>query len=173
MIVFVTGGMGVLFKKVRIILLNLSKIEIINKKTERFLASLSLILILALILSQVGLFNEATRTFFTNIDEYEGVNINDLDEVFKQGQLTLKLIDTAPDENINILINGVPEYIFNQETLVIDTRNNCVIEIDGTKLKSSFKVKIINKSDNIAINCIDKEIEIHSNIEVLTRIFLK
>ncbi|WHH59459.1 hypothetical protein [Petroclostridium sp. X23] len=161
------------FKSIKNLFSRLSKLNIINKKFERFLALLSSIFVFTLIISQIGLFNETTRTFFTDIDRYEGVDINDLDEVFKKGQVTVKLINTTPDANIKILLNGTVEYDFTEETAVIDVRNNCIIEIDGTKVEVPFKVQIVNTSDNIMSNCNGKEIEIDRNIGVLARIFLK
>ncbi|MDK2810905.1 MAG: hypothetical protein PWR27_1614 [Petroclostridium sp.] len=168
-----TGGIKMKFKKIRSFFYAIGTMNIINKKTERFLALLSLVCIFILIIAQIGLVNETTRTFFTDIDKYEGVNINNLHDVFKQGELSLKLIGMEPNNNIKVLLNGTPAYEFKSDTLNIKARNNCLIEIDGTKIKSPFKVKIVSISENISTPCKDKEIEVNSNIQVLTRIFLK
>ncbi|MDK2799920.1 MAG: hypothetical protein PWP27_449 [Clostridiales bacterium] len=168
-----TGGINTMkLKKIKNFFHQLGKINIINKNVERCLVFLSSFFVLLLIISQIGLINKTTRTFFTDIEQYEGVNINDLEEVFKHGELTLQLIDGNVNQDIKILLNGATVYKFETDTLNIKVRNNCLVEIDGTKVKSPFKVKIIDVSDNIATYCKDKEVEVKSNIEVLTRIFL-
>ncbi len=145
----------------------------INRYTEKILYVIVVFCIIFLVGSQIGLYNETTRTFLTDIDKYEGVNVSHLEDAFKQGKLTLKLIGTLPSDNIYILINGYESHAFSSETIVLKVRNNSVIEIDGTNVATPFRVKIIETSDNIATKCIHKEITVNLNIEILTRIFLK
>ncbi|NLY43843.1 MAG: hypothetical protein GX066_07725 [Clostridiaceae bacterium] len=162
-----------ILKKIENFFRAVGSLNIFDRKIEILLVFISLLCFLSLIIAQIGLVNETTRTFFTNISEYEGVNINDLSNIFTQGELSLQLIGIEPNNQITVLLNGIPSYCFDTDTLFIKVKNKCVVEIDGTKVKEPFRVKITNASDNIATNCLGKEVEIHSNIAVLTRILLK
>ena len=145
----------------------------IGSYTEKLLYVIAVFCVLFLVIAQIGLSNETTRTFLTDIDRYEGVNVNHLENVFKQGKLTLQLTGVMPSDNIYILINGYESHTFFSETMVLNVRNNSVIEIDGTKISTPFNVKITAVSDNISTNCMHREITVNSSIEILTRIFLK
>ena len=147
--------------------------NILNKNIEKALFLLSFIFLSILIISQIGLMNNATRTFFTDIDSYEGIDINDVSNMTNYGQLKLKLIGIEPNSNIKVLVNGYEKYVFDKEIISIAVKNNSLIEIDGTKMKKPFSVKIINVSSNIASNLKSKKISVSSNIEILARIFLK
>ena len=151
----------------------IGSINIINKYSERIVIALGVLCFVILIVSQIGLGNEATRTFFTNIEKYEGVGVKDIGNVFKEGELTLQLIGTQPSENIKVLLNGNQDSAFTSESIRIKVRNNSVVEIDGSKVKTPFRVKVIGQSENISGTYVDNEIEIKSNISILTRIFLK
>lgn len=162
-----------MFRSIKQFLNKLGNINLINAKTEKILVSILLCSLSFLVFSQIGLSNKATRTFFTDIDQYEGINVNNLESVFQQGYIALKLMDITPSDKIKILVNGYEAYDFNAETVKLKVRNNSLIEIDGTAEKDSFTVKIIDISDNISTDCLNKVISVRSNIEVLTRIFLK
>lgn len=148
-------------------------INIMNPYTEGLLVTIILCCVVLLVISQIGLTHETTRAFFTDIEYYEGVDINDIEAVFRDGEIALQLIGIEPTEDIKVLLNGFQAYDFTEQTLRLKVRNNCLIEVDGTKVKTPFSVKIVEVSDNIATNCKDNEIELRSGIEVLTRIFLK
>jgi len=167
------GGVILIFKRIDNFFRAIGSINIFDRKVEIFLVAVSILCFISLVIVQIGLVNEETRTIFTNISEYEGVNINDLNNIFTQGELSLQLIGINPDNQISVLLNGVPSYYFDVDNIVIKVKNNCVVEIDGTKVKAPFRVKITGSSDNIATNCLGKEIEVRSNIAVLTRILLK
>lgn len=152
---------------------HIGKFNIINKKSERILTALSIVSILLLVVSQIGLNHEATRTFFTNIDQYEGVGAENIEEMFKTGELTIELLDIEPSEKIKILVNGMEVKPFRNKTEVISIRNNCVIEIDGTDIKVPFRVRVEDASENLSENVVGKEVNINSNIAVLARVFIK
>ena len=160
-------------KDIQEYLCNLRIVNIVNKKTEILLMVLSILLIGLLVVSQIGLFNKSTRTFFTNIDQYEGIDVETMNSTFEYGKLSLQLIDCPPNDNIKILLNGVEMYTFNSELVDIEVKNNCVVEIDGTKQESPFKVEVVSVSDNVATQCLGKRIDVESNIKILSRIFLK
>ncbi len=151
----------------------LAKINIINPYTEKVLLFITLLCIFFLIISQIGLSNKTTKTFFTDIEKYEGIDINEVEDSLSKGEVFIKLIDAKPSKEIKILLNGFETHEFISETLSIKVRNNSLIEIDGTAIDTPFKVKIIDTSNNIATRCIGDEIEVKSNISILTRIFLK
>ncbi len=152
---------------------NILNINILNKKAEKVLFITLGFLVGTLISTQIGLINKSTRTYLTKVDKYEGINLKEITEVTNMGQLTLQIEGTKPNKKIKVLINGLPEYEFDKEIIIIQARNNSLIEVDGSKLKNQFKVKIIRCSDNILKSDCNKIIDINSNIEILTRVFLE
>ncbi len=159
--------------KIKNLVDKLAKINIINPYTEKVLMVITLCCIFFLIVSQIGLRNKTTKTFFTDIDKYEGVDIHEVEGHLNKGAVILELVDIEPNKDIKILLNGLESYAFVSETLSINVRNNSLIEVDGTTIETPFKIKIVDASNNIATRCIGNEIEVNSNISILTRIFLK
>ncbi len=161
-----------IIKVITRILGDILSIKIMNRFTEKLLTRLLIVLIAILFTAQIGLLNKSTDTFFSDIEKYEGIDINDINKMLTEGELTLELIGIEPSKEIKILINGYEKYEFNEKTIQVKAKNNNVIEIDGTKVKKPFTVKIIKASENIITSSLYKEALVQGNIIVLTRILL-
>lgn|GEM_PF-2437817 len=152
---------------------DIGSFNIMNKKTENVLLSLLVLCIILLFAAQIGLNHKSVRTFFTDIEEYEGVNVDELDEIFKDSEISLQLLDVQPSDKIKILVNGMEINNFSESVVNIPIRNNCVIEIDGTGMDIPFRVKVIKVSKNLPEDLVGKEVTINSNISVLSKVFIK
>ncbi len=89
---------------------------------------------------------------------------NNTDKVFN---VTLKLCDFKPDENIAILSNGDIVAYFVNETIELTVNNNSVLEIDGRKINNSFSVEVISKDKTLTD--IPNKITVNSNIAMVGR----
>jgi len=144
-----------------------------NNKIETTLVSVVLCFFIILALTQIGMISSKIRPYLSSIDTFEGQQINEIDTLIENGTITLELVDMSKEKDIKVLVNGIEVASFNTKTVKLDVKDNSVVEIDGSRLKSSAKVKIIEISENIANNILNDEVTVMSNIKVLSRIKLK
>ena len=92
------------------------------------------------------------------------------DDSNEYGEITLR--SSIYTDDVLILQNGEPIAAFLHNTVTFPVRNNCVIEIDGSRFKKTFDVEIVNKSGNVA-ELENETITVSNNIAILGRVFLK
>lgn len=87
--------------------------------------------------------------------------------------VTLRLMDTAPDENIVLLVNGSERIPFTQETITVTIANGTLLEVDGTKYDRPFSVVIDSVTDEGVLLHNATEIKVSQSIEVVGRALIK
>lgn len=146
---------------------------ILNRRIENILSVFTIFFFLILLFAQIGLVNNKTRAILSSIDVFEGYRIDEVDSIIREGTVTLELIDIKKESDIKILVNGLEVDKFYKKSIDVVVRNNAIIEIDGTRIKSPIRVRISGKTDNIIGNIVNKEITVQSNIKIITSIKLK
>ncbi|MBC7765791.1 MAG: hypothetical protein H7Y41_04840 [Hyphomonadaceae bacterium] len=143
--------------------------KILPKHFEKVLLVLLLVSVFMMLISQIGLYYPTTRVFFTGIATYEGVNISQM-AVNKSASVTLQLLDSEADKNIKVLLNGDVVADFTEQTVKVQLTHPMLLEIDGTKAKQAFVVKVVGADDTIVPNVIDKTVVVKNAIAVIGRI---
>jgi len=123
-----------------------------------------------LLMAQIGMVSNNIRPYLTHIDVFEGSVINEIDSLIKEGEIKIQLINMKSDSDIKILVNGIEVSDFSQNTRDIVVRNNSVVEIDGSNLKTPTKVRVVSQSENILNEITNDEVITNSNIRILCRI---
>lgn len=114
--------------------------------SNSILKNVCVLLLSVVILSQIGLVNEATRHYLTGVDILDGAipaNGN-----MKNGEITLNLDKGKPSNEISILINGDEYSKFTEKTMVVTIKNQSVIEIVNNS-KNKIEVSVAGISDNL------------------------
>jgi len=146
---------------------------LVNKRVEKVIIYCAIIFAFVLMFSQIGLMSDTIRPYLSDIEVFEGHYINEIDSLIKEGTLTLELVDISKEKDIKVLINGIEVACFENKTIDLNVKDNSIIEIDGSRLKTPIIVKIISKTSNIKDDLIGKQVTVESNIKILTRIKIK
>lgn len=146
---------------------------LVNKNIEKILLNFAFILFFILITTQIGLVSDILRPYLSDIEVFEGHVINEVDSLIQEGTVTLELVDISRENNVKILINGNEVSAFRERSVDIKVKQDSVIEIDGSRLKTNVTVRITSKSSNIISDIVGKEVAVQSNIKFLARIRLK
>lgn len=142
----------------------------LKNKFEKILFIIAVICAGALFLTQIGMISNTLRPFLSDVEVFEGKYIKEIDSLIKEGRLTLELVDMSKEHDIKVLVNGIETAHFYDKFIDIKVKDDSIVEIDGSKIKSSFSVKIVSKSDNIKSDLVGKAVTLQSNIKVLARI---
>lgn len=156
-------------------------ITLIIRKINRFISlniEKSLIMavfaiLVVLFLAQLGLLSDKIRPFISDIEVFEGQYISDVDNIIKDGTITLRLIDLESERDAKVLVNGMETAAFTQKSVEVKVKDSSVVEIDGSKIASPIRVRITAISGNIINDLEGKEIETNSNIEIIARVRIK
>lgn len=161
-----------MLKKFRLLYIKTLKMFINNKVEDVFVVIFALLFI-TLLLAQIALTNDTIRVYLSNVEDYEGYTISDIDNLIKEGSITLELMDMSRDNDVKVLVNGKEKASFDKKAIDINVTDNSVVEIDGSKIKTSFRVKVIDKSSNVEGEIVNSIVLINSNIKTIARIKLK
>ena len=139
---------------------------------ENILFRFCVVCFTALIIIQVILFIPSAREKLNLNDTSIGSPLNTEEYLYKQGQLTLTMVG-EPDPTVKILVNGDPVAMFENQQMVLNVKNDDVIEIDGTDSLIEHIIKITSISSNIDKNCLEAFSKVSSNIQRLAKVKIK
>ena len=151
----------------------MKKINLVNMYTEFIFSTLSIIFIILLIVFQVVIKASITNSFALHTLFSEGIDLEVYQNYMTEGKVSISLENVHEYENIYILVNGKLVSAFHSSSIILNVRNNSLIEIDGRKIKKPFDAKITSFSKNIVVQNITYSVCVKSNIVLLFRTILK
>ncbi len=125
---------------------------------------------LILVSVQSVLLIPSVRDTFNLADKSIGEPLSKDDYLYKQGQITLKMIGTEPDPTVQILVNGETVAIFESLIMKISVNDGDVIEIDGSHSLTGHIIMVDSVSENISSECSTSVAKIISNIQKLVKV---
>lgn len=137
---------------------------------ERFLFLCCVGTFSALILFQVGLANPYTRTFLSAGKELEGTPLETEEFLYNEGKLSLGLVGEDRNQDVKVLVNGDEVSAFSYGLVEINVKDGDVVEIDGSKTRSTSEVEVLSKSDNVSTQCVGKRVKVGSGTNKLVRV---
>lgn len=125
---------------------------------------------LLLVSIQAALLIPSVRDYFNLTDKSIGEPLSKDDYLYKQGQITVKMIGTEPDPTVQILVNGEIVAIFENLIMKVSVNDGDVIEIDGSHSLIGHIVMVDSVSENISSECSTSVAKINSNIQKLVKV---
>ncbi len=125
---------------------------------------------LLLVTIQAALLIPSVRDTFNLTDKSIGEPLSKDDYLYKQGQITLKMIGTEPDPTVQILVNGETVAIFENLIMKVSVNDGDVIEIDGSHSLIGHIIMVDSISANISSECSTSVAKINSNIQKLVKV---
>ncbi|PYG87578.1 hypothetical protein LY28_01947 [Ruminiclostridium sufflavum DSM 19573] len=137
---------------------------------ENLLFGICILSFLLLVAIQIVLGVPSVRETFKLTDKSLGVPLDKDDYLYKQGQITLKMIGTEADPTVQILVNGDTVAMFENLIMNVKVNEGDVIEIDGSHCLTGHMVKVDAVSQNINSKCAGTVAKVESNIQKLVKI---
>lgn len=151
--------------------ISLRKSENVNKDKskifEDILFGICIVSFILLISIQTILLVPSVRNAFNLTDKSMGVALGKDNYLYKQGQITLKMIGSEPDPTVKILVNGDAVAMFENLMMNVSVNDGDVIEIDGSNSLTGHIIMVDSVSENIDSKCAASTARIQSNIQKL------
>ena len=130
------------------------------KNTERVLKSFCVVLLGAVMLSQIFLLRPDTRPIFTNADRYEG-----------QPKITLQT--EQPEPGVFVLINGAKKQSFMNKIVTIQVPEHSLIQVSKEGVNHSVTVTVTELSDFVIRQNLNLQVSGEENIFLIGRILFQ
>jgi len=140
---------------------------------ENLLFGTCIVCFIILVLIQIVLVIPSARDNLNLSDKSIGVPLSKDDYLYKQGQITLKMIGETPDSNVRILVNGDDIAMFENLMMNISVKDGDVIEIDGSQSLIGHIISVESLSTNISSTCSTAIARVESNIQRLVKVQIK
>lgn len=137
---------------------------------ENILFSTCILCFVVLIVVQLILAVPSFRSFLHLTDKSLGLPLNGDEYLYNQGQITLSLVGEEPDPNLRILINGDVVGQFDSNEVVLNVKDEDVIELDGSENASGHIVQVDAITTNISSKCKNAVITTGNNIKRLVKV---
>ncbi len=122
------------------------------------------------LVAQIGLRSAVTRTFFTNIESYEGVAMADAGNAVELGSITVTLLEGEPGDSVELLVNGTTAAVLDTVQKTLEIPSNCVVEV---RAKERVRVKLDAVSDNLQLVTPLSEVAVEGGCRPLCRVHFK
>lgn len=147
--------------------------KIMNMGFEKVLFFAFICVFIALVFVQGLLMNPSLRTFLVRDSDINGRPLAQEEYMYKEGEISIALLESETNENIKLLVNGDEIAAFSENLVTLTVKDGDVIEADGTLLDGETEVEIISATDNISGIEVGKKVKVNSNIEEISRISIK
>ncbi|QNU65320.1 hypothetical protein EHE19_010240 [Ruminiclostridium herbifermentans] len=137
---------------------------------EDLLFGTCIVSFLILVSIQAALLIPSVRDTFNLGDKSIGEPLSKDNYLYKQGQITLKMIGNEPDPTVKILVNGETVAIFENLIMKVNVNDGDVIEIDGSHSLIGHIVMVDSVSENISSECSTAAAKVNSNIQKLVKV---
>ncbi|OPZ91042.1 MAG: hypothetical protein BWY74_02097 [Firmicutes bacterium ADurb.Bin419] len=148
-------------------------LRFMNMGFEKVLFFAFVFVFIALLLVQGALMSPSLRTFLVRNNGIDGRPLAQEEYLYREGAISVALLESESNENIKLLVNGDEIAVFNQNLITLSVKDGDVIEVDGSLSDSETEVEIISASENISGVEVGKKIKVNSNIEEISRISIK
>ncbi len=145
-------------------------------KIEKKILILTVILFLVLYVSQLLNFVITERggsLLSSKVESLEGKSISDNQTNINTGTIEFTVISNSEFSDIHIYLNGEYYTSFNKKSVILNVKNDDIIEISGIKSKYPAKIKISSISNNILGLKLNDIVKVNKNFVVAGRIRLK
>ena len=136
-----------------------------------FFGVFSIILATGVLFSQIGLRIDKTRNMLTSVDILDGTVAAGSDFIPDIGEITLKMVDGKPSENVSILVNGNEIEKFDSTSKTITITNQSVVEISNTS-RLPVKIELASVSQNLDTVLNNEVVEV-TGCKVLCRVIFQ
>ncbi len=123
-----------------------------------------------MILVQTALTNSSVRDFLAVNTDMEGSPLEREMYLYNEGTIRIGLTGESENSDIKILVNGDEAAVFSSRILELNVKDGDVIEVDGSRFKSTAEVEILSKSDNISTPCLGKKVKVQSDTQRLLKV---
>lgn len=147
--------------------------ELNDKKIERYLLISFAATFSILILAQTALMMKSSGNIFLVGENMEGTPLGVEEYLYEEGELVLSLVGDLSCSNLNILINGSCISAFGNQSVKLRVKNGDVIELDASAVDRSIQVKIVDITDNLSRELLNKSVILNSEIGILTKVRFK
>lgn len=145
-------------------------------KIEKKILILTVILFLMLYTSQLLNFVTTERggsMLTSKIESLEGKAISDSQTNINVGTIELTIVSNSDFSNMHIYLNGEYYTSFYKKSIILNVKNNDIIEISGINSEYPAKIKISSISDNILGLKLNDIVNVNKNFVTAGRIRLK
>ena len=142
----------------------------VNFGVEKILFFAFVCVFIALVFVQGTLMNPSMRTFLVNDKGIDGWALAKEEYLYKEGQISIALLESENNQDVKILVNGDEVAAFDENLVTLSVKDGDVIEVDGSLMESETEVEIISASDNVAGIEVGKKVKVNSNIEEIARV---
>ena len=130
-------------------------------------------LVMVLLTVQGMLINGNFRTYFTHIDQYEGIEVSTNTKLYAEGEVTLELMDQEACPDIKVMVNGVEKAQFTEKQATVPVYDGSIVQMVLPKSKENTKVRIVWKSKNVLTKCVGNELEVREGITTVLKTAVK
>lgn len=124
-----------------------------------------------LFIIQILLTNQFFRVFLNNrISRYEGRVLEVENNLYRSVNVELELIDFFPNNNVYIRVNGEKVARFDNPRVMLNVKEDDIIQIDCTSSKGEFIVEVKQINGRINMLFVQKRIKINNEIATIARI---
>lgn len=109
----------------------------------------------------------------SKVESLEGKDISDSQTKINTGTVEFTVISNSEYSNIHIYLNGEYYMNFNKKSVILNIKNNDIIEFSGIKSDYPAKIKISSISDNILGMKLNDIISVNKSFVTAGRIRLK
>ncbi len=141
-----------------------------NTVFENILFSTCILCFVVLIVVQTILAVPSLRSLLHLTDKSLGLPLTGDEYLYNQGQITLNLVGEEPDPNLRILINGDAVGQFDSNEVVLNVKDEDVIELDGSQNASGHIVQVKAITTNISSKCKNAVLTTENKIKRLVKV---
>ena len=131
------------------------------------------ILLAALILTQVFLMNQNVKTVISRTDRLEGKSIADSQLFIKKGEIEISIENFSALKSLDFFVNGERIPAAAGRSVKLQVKDGDVIEVSGAEFSDVAVLKVTSLSDNITVPELGKLIYVNNNLVLVDRVRLK
>ena len=145
-------------------------LRLVNFGIEKVLFFVFVCLFISIIFVQGTLLNPSLRSYLVKDEDADGRPLASEEYLYKQGEISIALLESENNEDLKLLVNGDEVAVFNQNCIKLSVKDGDVIEVDASSTEHETELEIISASENVSGVEVGKRIKVNSNIEEITRI---
>jgi hypothetical protein len=131
------------------------------------------LLLAALILTQVFLMNQTVKTVISRTDRLEGKSIADSQLFIKKGEIEITIEDYTALKALDFYVNGVSVPVHSGKSVILQVKDGDVIEVSGAEFNDMAILKVTSVSENVTVPELGKLIYVNNNLVLVDRVRLK
>lgn len=147
--------------------------RLINFGLEKILFFAFICIFIAIVFVQGTLISPTLRTLLVKDEGVDGRPLASEEYLYKQGEISIALLESENNEDLKLLVNGDEVAVFNQNLITLKVKEGDVIEVDASSTEYETELEIISASENLTGIEVGRKIKVDSNIEEITRISFK